>query len=133
MIMKKLLFISLFLSLVITMLSCEKDYKFNEADLIGVQWIESHEEKPSEEIEIYRSQRFHTFPPFRYRQTFYFESNNMCEYSILAPNDAHYTARGTWEYNEDTDILRIYNSRSEKIYEFEVVEVTSGVLTLKTI
>ena len=64
---------------------------------------------------------------------FYFESNNVCEYSVLAPNDAHYTARGTWEYKENTDVLKIYSSGSEKIYEFEVVEVTNDVLTLKTI
>ncbi|MDT0689853.1 lipocalin family protein [Salegentibacter sp. F188] len=130
--MKKLLFLSLFLSLVIIMLSCEKDDEVNERDLIGVQWIESYEENPSEEIEIYRSERFNAFPTSRYRQMFYFESNNVCEYSVLAPNDAHYTARGTWEYDEDTDILKIYNSGAEEIYEFEVVEVTNDVLTLKT-
>ncbi len=111
-------------------LGCGQEDELIETSFLKMKWIESYEEKTSDEIEVYRPGDHEDFPSSWYRQVFYFGDNNELEYSVLASNDAHYMTRGNWEYNEKTKIIKIYNTQSEKIYEFEIVELTNQVLRL---
>ncbi|MEG9327516.1 hypothetical protein V6B16_06190 [Salinimicrobium catena] len=128
--MRKLFFLPLIFVLNLFLLGCEKDEELIQTSFMNVQWIESFEEKTSEEIEVYRTGNVDDFPPSWYRQIFYFDNNNEVEYSVLAANDAHYMTSGTWEYDEETKIIKIYNSDSEKVFEFKIVEQTDQVLKL---
>lgn len=128
--MRKLIFLPFIFTIIINITSCEKENEVIASSLLNKTWFASYEETTPEEIEIYRPGTHDDFPPSRYRQSFYFNVNNVCEYSVLAANDAHYVARGSWEYDEKTKIIRIYNSESEKIYEFTLVELTNQVLKL---
>lgn len=111
--------------------SCEKDDEDDQIVMLHKTWIESHEEKTSEAIEIYRPGDYKDFPFSWYRQAFNFGDNNQCDYSVLAANDGHYMESGSWEYNDTTNIIQIFNSGSDLIYEFEVVELTHELLKLK--
>ncbi|WPR74067.1 hypothetical protein [Algoriphagus sp. NG3] len=129
--MRNLNILPLALLLSMLILGCDNDNEIIQTSILKMKWIESFEEKTSEEIEIYRPGDYDDFPASRYRQVFIFDDNGEIEYSVLATNDAHYMAKGSWEYNEKTKILKIYNSDSEKIYEFEIIELTNQVLKLK--
>lgn len=131
--MKKLIFLPVVLASIVITVSCEKDDEVDQISLIDQKWIESYEEKTSEEIEIYRPGHYEDFPPSWYRQFFFFKNNNVCEYSVLAPNDGHYTASGSWAYTERTKIIKIFSSDSEILYEFQIVEVANDLLKLKLI
>ncbi len=98
--MRKLIFLPLVLALCMIMIGCEKDDVLLQSSLLNMRWIESYEEKTAEEIEIYRPGDHEDFPPSWYRQVFYFDDNKVCEYSVLAATDAHFMARGSWEYKE---------------------------------
>lgn len=129
--MKKLIFFALVFILNIFILGCEKEDELIQASFLKMKWIESYEEKTSEEIEIYRQGNLEDFPPSRYRQVFNFGDSNKLEYRVLAANDAHYMTSGSWEIDYETKIIKVYNSDSEKIYEFEIAELTDQVLKLK--
>ena len=127
--MRKLILKIIVSVLIIT--GCNKNDELIQPFNLKMNWIESHEENTSGEIKIYRPGDFNDFQLSRYRQVFNFGDNNVCEYRVLAPNDAHYMAIGSWEYKHKTKILMIYNSDLQKIYDFELVELTNQVLKLK--
>ena len=129
--MKNLNILPLALIFCMLILGCDKDDEIIQTSFLNMKWIESYEEKTSEEIEIYRPGDHEDFPASWYRQVFIFDDNGELEYSVLAANDAHYMAKGNWEYNEKTKILKIYNSDLEKIYDFEIIELTNQVLKIK--
>lgn len=128
--MRKLILLTVLAS-VMMITGCEKDDEVNQTSFLKKRWIESFEEKTSEEIEIYRSGAYEDFPPTWYRQAFYFDDNDVCRYSVLAPDDGHYMTTGSWKYDEKTNIIKILNSDSEILYEFEVVGVTNNLLKLR--
>jgi len=100
--------------------------------LLQNSWTHSFEENPSGDIALYRPSDYMEFPISRYRQVFVFAENNICDYRQLAANDGHYFERGTWSYNQKTNILKIFNPNAVMIYEFEVVELTNNSLKLRT-
>ena len=129
--MRNLTILPLALLLSMLILGCEKEDEKIQTSILKMKWIEAYEEKTSEEIEIYRPGDYNDFPASRYRQVFVFDDNGEIEYKVLGANDAHYMAKGSWEYNEKTKILKIYNTDLEKIYEFEIIELTNQVLKIK--
>jgi len=112
------------------LIGCRADEELYQTSLLKTKWVESYEEKISDQVDIYRPGKLEDFPISWYRQVFHFGDENTIQYRILAPNDAHYMAEGSWEYLESNKIIKIYNSDAEKIYELEVVELTSQVLKL---
>lgn len=112
-------------------LGCEKDEEVYQDWLLNKEWTQSYEEKTSEELELYRPSDYKEFPLSRYRQIFYFDDDNICEYSVLAPNDSHYMTSGSWKYIEKTNSIEIFNSDSELIYELQVVKLSTDLLTVK--
>ena len=129
--MRKLIVISIVLASVILLSSCGKKPASNKVTMLEKSWTQSSEEKTSDEIEIYRPSNYKDFPPSRYRQIFNFKDNNACEYLVLSENDAHFMETGNWEYDDITKTIKISNSDSIMIYEFEIVELTTMILKLK--
>ena len=130
--MRNLVLFIVVLTSVMTITSCEKDDEINQLSLLRKSWTHSYEEKALEGVQIYRPSDYKDFQSSWYRQIFNFEDNNECDYYVLAPNDAHFMASGSWDYNDKINIIKVFNSDSEMIYEFEVVVLTDDLLKLKT-
>lgn len=89
-------------------------------------WANAFEEEQSQDnIRIYRPCATHTFPAAHYRHTFTLKEGGVAEYSVLAPNDAHTIATGSWAYHPQPKKLWIAN------IEYEVLEITEDLLRLK--
>jgi hypothetical protein len=131
--MRKLILLSVILAMVIVISSCEKNDEIIQISLLEKSWIQSYEEKTSEEIEIFRPSNFKEFPLSRYRQFFNFDNNNVCHYSKLAPNDGHFMENGRWKYMDKTNIIKVFNSNYEMLFAFEVIELTDNLLKLKAL
>lgn len=126
---KFFLFTIVFTSVMIS--SCEQNDVVIQASLLEKGWTHSFEEKTSGEIEIYRPGDYKDFPLSRYRQMFNFEANNVCDYRVLAANDGHHMETGRWEYKKKKNVIRIFNSKSVMIYEFDILELTDNLLKMK--
>lgn len=129
--MKRFTFITIALASALIITSCEKEDEINQISLLKRSWTQSYEEKSSEDIEIYRPSDYKDFPSGWYRQVFYFDDDNVCEYLVLAADDAHFMATGTWEFNDKTNMIKIFSSNSKLIYEFELLGVTGDLLKMK--
>ena len=129
--MRKLILLIVISSSILAITGCEKNSEIIQISFLEKSWTQSYEEKTSEEIEIYRPSDYKDFPSNWYRQIFNFHDNDVCEYLVLAANDGHYMESGNWAYSEKTNIIKIFNSNSEILYEFEVVELTNDLLKLK--
>lgn len=131
--MRKLIYFTVVLLLFAGFTSCEKndDNDAIQGALLKKSWTQSYEEKISEEIEIYRPSDYKDFSLSRYRQIFIFYDNNACDYRVLAANDGHYMLSGSWDFNNQTNIITIYNSELEVLYEWELVELKDKILKMK--
>lgn len=132
--MRKRFFLPCVFALFIIFTGCEDEK--NEVTLESVlkgSWTQSYEEQTSVEIEIFRHSNSKDFPLSRYRQVFIFEENNQCQYLVLAPNDAHYVESGFWEFDEKSNIIKIFNLNFELLFQFEAVEFTDSLLKLRAI
>lgn len=128
--MRKFILITIVLASII-LTSCATKSKVRPIALLEKSWTQSSEDKISDDIEIYRPSDSKDFPTSRYRQILEFEDNDVCKYLVLAPNDGHYMETGNWEFDDKTNIIKISNSDSEMIYEFEMMELTQDILKLK--
>ena len=125
--MKKLFF--LFYAIFIFGCNTDGILNFNKIDIseLKKQWVHSREEE-TDSIQIYRPVNYKDFPPSRYRQVYSFSDSARCEYLVLAPNNGHYFENGTWAYNEDNQILVIFNSSQQIIRKFKVVLLAIDIL-----
>ncbi len=110
-------------------ISCEKD---NENQNTQVSFLKQTWYHPYEEdYTIYRPNDYKDFPASRYRQSFTFEDNNVCSYSVLSPNDAHYDKKGKWNFNTADNILEIRNLKSRVVYKFKIIELNKDILKVQ--
>lgn len=122
----------LFIVLIFTSGGCKNESTYDPDLLLLLKcWGNASEEKDQEGIMIFRPCATHTFPPARYRQYFTFKENDTIEYSVLAPNDAHYTLTGKWEYDANSNQLTIWKTEGGTVGVFEVVELGEDVLKVK--
>jgi hypothetical protein len=129
--MKKLNLIFIILASSILIVSCEKNDDLTDLSLLKNSWTASYEENTTEGIDIYRPSDYMNFPTSRFRQVFIFDKKNECDYLVLAENDAHFFAKGSWEYDSQSNLMKIFDSNSIKIFEFEVLEIRDDLLKLK--
>ncbi len=111
-------------------ISCEKDNENQNIQISFLKqtWYHSYEEGYT----IYRPNDYKDFPASRYRQSFTFEDNNVCSYSVLSPNDDHYTEKGKWNFNTANNILEIRNLKSRIVYQFKIIELTKDILKVES-
>ena len=128
--MQKLIF---FVTLVFTMsfFSCEDNTELMTTlpdSLIDRVWIHAHEDDKNT-LAVYRPADVITLPISRYRQTFLFNADQTCDYSVLAPNDAHYGEKGYWNF--DMGVVSIFNDDDQLQFRLEIVEANSQVLKIR--
>jgi len=131
--MGKFIFLVIALSTAIMFTSCEKDKNTNHISLLKKSWTHSYEENTSEIYDVYRPSDYKDFPASWFRQVFYFKDNNVCDYLVLAPNDAHYMEKGNWEYDEKTNNIKVMNMKYDILYELEIIELRDDLLKIKNL
>lgn len=71
--------------------------------------------------------------PSRFRQTYTFRADGTADVGVLAPNDAHYSAAGTWTLAPGAELRVAYETREgEQRAESWTMVVSEGTLTLTT-
>ncbi len=124
----KLPLIMLFFLLV----GCKKDSENNETDTYQISLLKKTWEHSYEELHnIYRPSDYMDFPASRYRQSFTFKDDNVCYYSVLAPDDRHYEEEGKWKFDPKTKVLEMTNSKSVILYKFKIIKLTENILEIK--
>lgn len=98
-----------------------------DAELLLNCWIHVHEEIV-EEGRYFQPCDLSELPASRFRASYDLQEGGICTYAVLAPNDAHYSDTGTWEYNAENAHLKIYDAAQVLVADFEVLEVTENSL-----
>ena len=106
--------------------------KNNYPSALQKEWKHSYEESASG-IEIYRPSDYKPFPPSMFRQVYNFKADGRCEYLVLHPADAHYMAKGTWNYNPETHYVQIRNEKGEQVVLLEVLDVEKNILKVQIV
>lgn len=95
-------------------------------------WTDSYEEYNSgSEPSIYRPCDFKNFPPSRFRAYFELRADGSCTYLMLAPNDAHKSREGTWNYDKNSKELTIRNASRNIEKQYVLVNISDNLLTIK--
>ena len=121
----------LFLILLFAFASCKSEKGSVPDPLFLKCWTNAFEEEGPDNVRIFRPCLTHTFPVTRYRNTFTLNENSVAEYSVLAPNDAHTTNKGSWSYDPQTKKLLISTKEKAVVHEYEVLEINEDLLRLK--
>ena len=106
--------------------------KSNHPESLVKEWKHSYEESGAG-VEIYRPANYKTFPPSMFRQVYNFKADGKCEYLVLHPADAHYMAKGTWNYNPETRYIQIRNDKGEQVALLEVLDIGNDILKVQTV
>jgi len=109
---------------VLLMVSCKKE-GIEESSLFGC-WIHSIEESNANNI-VYRPCEFDDWNPTWYRNSFHIYNGSECDFLILASNDAHYMDRAIWEFNEQTQELKI-TFNSDVIFQKKVITMEEDLI-----
>jgi len=67
----------------------------------------------------------------RFTQTYEFLKNSSCNFSVLAPNDAHYVSEGSWFLDSKTCKLQVKNPDNIVVSEFIIVHLSEEKLQLR--
>ena len=124
------LFLSLFAILIVLISSaCDqtKDPSVIDPDLLLNCWTHVHEEDV-EEGRYFQPCDLSELPASRYRATYDLQEGGVCTYMVLAPNDAHYSLTGTWEYDAKNAQLKVYDADQILVADLEVLELTENRL-----
>ncbi len=135
---KKNIFPVLFILISLITVSCEKDAENITGDkapsVLKQGWVHSYEEEYNEKpYNIYRPIEYKKFPPSRYRQYLFFEDNDVCVYSELAPDDGIYDKKGKWIFNKDNNSFKILDEKNKIIYNYKIIKLTKNILKVKPI
>lgn len=124
--MKYLGFIILLSALFLHCGCTENELNPNYPEELINTWVHSYEEN----TEYFRANNPATFPASRYRQVYTFMEDNICEYLVSSPVDAHYIEIGTWEYDYINKNIRIYK-KDGKLEELKVISISPDLLRIK--
>lgn len=116
-------------ALVLSLFSCDSDElkeNSNYPEVLLNTWFETDDTNGE-----YRPSDFMDFLPSRYRQSYAFYENNICDYLVTSPIDAHYTVEGKWEYNSENEVLNIYDPQGQLHREFIIIEISKNLLHLE--
>ncbi|MGH1433922.1 MAG: hypothetical protein ACRBG0_05640 [Lewinella sp.] len=104
-----------------------KDTPIIDPELLLNCWTHVHEEV-LEEGRYFQPCDFSELPASRYRATYDLQEGGVCTYMVLAPNDAHYSLTGTWEYDAKNAQLKVYDADQILVADLEVLELTENRL-----
>lgn len=131
--MKYLIFLLGFVSILMTQsfTACDRTTApaITDPEFLLNCWIHVHEEVV-EEGRYFQPCDFSNLPPSRFRASYNFQEGGVCTYAVLAPNDAHYSDTGTWEYNTENAHVKIYDADQVLVADFEVLALTENSLII---
>ncbi len=115
--------------------SCEDSNSTTVENALWINdWTHSFEEDPpNSQIQIYRPTISSTFPVSHFRMRYLFNADGTCEYLVLDPADAHYSAKGTWKV-DPKDPKRVLISKDgtvNKRVSFTILEVEENLLKIE--
>ena len=107
-----------------------QDNELIKSDLLGC-WTDSREENSSNSnINIYRPCDFKIFPVSRFRFKMDLKKDSNCSWYYLAPNDGHKMKDGTWTFNSEKNVLKIFNLDNGEIKSFIIEQVDENILKI---
>lgn len=129
--MQKKIFLVCFL--IVTVFGCNETINDNintfDLRLLYKEWKHSYEEV-TDSVQIYRPSDFKEFQASWFRQVYEFKSDNICNYLVLSPTDAHYFEEGIWSYSSTDQLLKIFDINGNIITEYKIVELNENLLKL---
>lgn len=101
--------------------------------LLCQQWLRSNEEeRPGDEMQVFRPKTFQKFPPSRFRMQYVFVKDGSLKWLDLVSNDAHQLKDGKWKFSaEKPGIIQII--KGDVIESHRVTGLTRDVLKLRLI
>lgn len=98
-------------------------------------WTHSFEEQedPNGTSLLFRPCEFTTFPAARFRRTLDFDKDGTCRFLQLAPTDAHTSEAGSWSYQEQNQLIQIFDANESLILQYKLVEVAENQLLLSPV
>lgn len=125
--MKQLTFL---LILFLSLQSFGQNHETSRLDLLGC-WTDSREENTNTDIRVYRPCDYKTFPASRFRFQMDLKKDSTCSWFYLAPNDAHSMKDGTWSFDKEMKILKIFNLNNEEVKSFNIEHVEENILKIE--
>lgn len=101
-------------------------------ELLAGHWIVSDEPTGESGEWIYRRYDPQNVPLSRFRSQFIFNEDGTCRFLVLAPNDAHYWADGTWQ-RDAGDPMIVHISSPDGDFSFRILELDDTILRIRTI
>lgn len=114
--------------LVLFLQSCSEEQGCNTEDFTNIQWVQQVESSLPSGQEQFIVDEGQKFEPSRFRQIFFFRSDHSCSYKVLAPNDAHYEAAGTWSYETTSQELTIFDDAHLPLFRYQLLECSESRL-----
>ncbi|MBK7103795.1 MAG: hypothetical protein IPH62_00725 [Ignavibacteriae bacterium] len=96
---------------------------------IKKEWYHSFEEE-IDSIKIFRPYDYKEFPLTSYRQKYIFADNNVCQYFVLDPKDAHHYELGYWNYKSENQILEIQDSNYNLVAKYKILVLRTDLLKM---
>lgn len=120
----------LFFSAVLLASTCQEDANDPpptdeiKAELLLNCWVHVYEEDPDVYRQVYQvCELSEELPPSRFRATYTFLEDGVCEYLALSPVDAHHTATGTWEFDKENHQVKVYDKNGALVITMTILEI----------
>jgi len=105
--------------------------QITRSDLLGC-WTDSREENiQGANVSIYRPCDYKDFPMSRYRFRMILQSDSVCSWLVLSPDDGHFMQDGSWTFNEQNNELALYDMKGKKVFRFIITAVDDNILKIK--
>lgn len=127
--MKKIVFV--FCAVFIALASCTT-VKKQDNSMLKNSWTNVHEEN-RDGVMVFRPTHSQEFAPSMYRLVLDLKENNLAEYLVLSPMDAHYMESGKWRFDSNSQQLTITDKSDKTVHAYKVLEVTKDLLRVKEV
>jgi hypothetical protein len=107
-----------------------QNHEINKLDVVGC-WTDSSEENTNTCIRVYRPCDFKTFPESRFRFKMVLKKEGTCSWYYVAPNDGHFMKDGTWTFDNEKKVLKIFNMNKEEVKSFKIEQVAENILKIE--
>jgi len=122
-----------FLLLCTAIISCqppEEEPESMDTDFLVNCWTHAQEED-RDRTNVYRLCDSQDFPASRFRRILDIKGDGSCEYLALSPVDAHSMEEGSWNFDQDSNLLEILDSRSNVVIAAEVTKLEADIMEIE--
>jgi hypothetical protein len=114
-------------------ISCKKSTEPSEFDIQDLYntWVHSYEEQNNQKV--FRPIDYKEFPASRFRMKYIFKENNLCQWLVLAMDDAHYLQSGTWVQEKSSIFISDSNGTLQENISFSIINLKQKLLEIAPI